>query len=618
MTIIIISEVNLIKDYVELKNNDSVKINLRGWKILDTTPTNQRRHEFIFQKDFFLQPSATVKIWSCAGNNDASNIYQNRSAKIWNNPGDTAELYDADRNLVDKKSVGNPPKGGRGGGAKPPRPPTLAKITISGYANDAECKQPIQNAKLVFQVLKGQKEAETNTDETGYYKTELNGGRDYTVTVSAKNYDDFSDTINTKVGKDMTKNFKLEPNLEIELDVDSAKVKFTRKDDNLINSVRQLAKNGKITVDINSDYVISVSVSVSKGKTKGITPTLIETGYGKTRKLIIPADINCRINEDLKNLVFTFNQINKNWTWHKEDLFGSHSDKTEKTFNYAVELTAAYGNNSFGPQQFPLGKIIVRVNKDKLNAQTAYNALYFVSLAMAIAALIAICIAIPPVGAALAGALSIGVISATSLVAAAGLLGRLSGLTFFATQFFVTTMNDPPKFNTNYRRVQKIKLLPSKKSQPIVAELKNFITIKKALMTCRDKLYSAQRKSDKSATAAQKNNMNHLLKLNDDSTTKLSGAVKKLKINSELKINTNQVKKTMALLRKNKLPIKLVSKKLKKLGLSPKHIKLLFKALTSRKVNDTSLTLNSAVTLMNKSLKNADRSFVSAIKKDVQ
>ena len=66
------------------------------------------------------------------------------------------------------------------------------------------------------------------------------------------------------------------------------------------------------------------------------------------------------------------------------------------------------------------------------------------------------------------------------------------------------------------------------------------------------------------------------------------------------------------------MPRLLIEKKLKKLGLLPKHIKLIFKALTSRKVNDTSLTLNSAVTLMNKSLKNADRSFVSAIKKDVR
>src|SRR3989344_1373641 len=96
---VIISKINLLKDYVELKNNNSVKINLRGWKILDTTPTNQKRHEFIFPKDFFLQPDASVKIWSGVGNDDASNIYQNRRAKIWNNAGDTAELYDSQGNL---------------------------------------------------------------------------------------------------------------------------------------------------------------------------------------------------------------------------------------------------------------------------------------------------------------------------------------------------------------------------------------------------------------------------------------------------------------------------------------------------------------------------------------
>ena len=129
---------------------------------------------------------------------------------------------------------------------------------------------------------------------------------------------------------------------------------------------------------------------------------------------------------------------------------------------------------------------------------------------------------------------------------------------------------------------------------------------------------SAQHESDNSATTTQRNNMNYLLKLNDNNTTKLLDAVKKLKINSKLKINITQVKKTRALLRKNRLPVKLLSKKLKKLRLSPKHIKRIFKVLTSRKVSDTLLNLNSAVIFMNKSLKNADRSFIWAIKKDVQ
>ncbi len=614
MATVIISEVNLVKDYVKLKNKGAAQINLKNWKIIDTTPTNQKRHEFIFPKDFWLAPGATVKIWSNIGRDDAENIYQNRRAPIWNNVGDTAALYDADGNEVHKMTVGDPISG-----SAPPKPPATAKITISGYVNDAVCRQAIANAKLIFQVLKGQKEAETNTDDNGYYETELTSGKDYTVAVSAKDYNDLKETINTKAGKNITDNFKLAPNLEIELDVDSAEVKFTRKDDNLINKVQQLISSGKIKVDINTDYNFTVRVIVSKGKTNSIIPTLIEKSGSKTKKFIVTQDNICRISSDLNALTFIFNPINRNWTWHKEDLLtGSQVTQTEKTFDYLVELIGAYGNNSFGPKQFPLGKIIVRINKDKLNAQIAYNALYFASLAMAIAALVAICIMIPSIGVAVAGALGIGVISAASLTAAAGLLGGLSGLTFFATQFFMTSMNDPPKFDRYYKKIQKIKLLPPKKSQPMIVELKNFIIIKKALMTCRDKLYSAQHKLDKYATTAQKNNMSYLLKLNDNSTTKLLSAVKKLKINSKLKINTNQVKKTRVLLRKNKLPVKLLSKKLKKLGLSPKYIKLIFKALTSRKVSDASLTLNSAVMFMNKSLKNADRSFVSAIKKDVQ
>src|SRR3989344_6403891 len=106
MAAVIIFEINLIKEYVELKNVSGEKINLNGWKIIDTTPTNQRRHEFTFLKDFWLAPDATVKIWSGVGNNGASNIYQNRHAPIWNNPGDTATLFDSSGNKVNELKVG--------------------------------------------------------------------------------------------------------------------------------------------------------------------------------------------------------------------------------------------------------------------------------------------------------------------------------------------------------------------------------------------------------------------------------------------------------------------------------------------------------------------------------
>ena len=106
MATVRISEVNLPKDYIALKNTGSAAVNLKNWKLIDTTPTNQKRHEFIFKKDFFLQPNAEVKIWSGIDRDDAANIYQNRRAPIWNNPGDTANLYDAVGNKVDELKIG--------------------------------------------------------------------------------------------------------------------------------------------------------------------------------------------------------------------------------------------------------------------------------------------------------------------------------------------------------------------------------------------------------------------------------------------------------------------------------------------------------------------------------
>ena len=594
MIAVSISEINLIKDYVALKNNNSVKINLRGWKLLDTTPTNQKRHEFIFLKDFFLQPNTTVKIWSSVGSDDANNIYQNRRAKIWNNPGDTATLYDSNGNKIDELAVGNPPAGGRGGGAKPPVPPKLptpAKIIISGFVKDNVCKQEIENAKLVFQVLKGQKEAETNTNETGYYKTELTGGRDYTVTVSAKDYDDFSDTINTKIGRDMAKNFKLEPNLEIELDVDSAEVKFTRKDDNLINVTRQLAKDRKITVDINTDYTFTVKLAITKGMANKIRATLLENG----KNLKIPNiadDTLCRISNDNMLLTLTFNPVKNNWTWYERDwLTVASPGKTEKTYNYSVFVDASYGNNIVN-NNFNLGSIIVKVGKEKLDALFWYNIFLIAEgglfVTAVIAAIVAVILAWPLLAAEL-GLVGAAATAAGITSAILGLLGKLTGIPRAEKDKNLRKMDDPPQFDKNYKQLIKI----PRKVHTLKANIKRFSILVDTIMISRDRLYSAHDKKDRAVITKQRMHFKKLLKENKSNLAKITkyidNAEKRVK---EGKIfNLKNISKVRELLWQNKVPKKLILAKLKKFKVSKAQIELALKTIKDRKIKDKELVI---------------------------
>ncbi|MBI2041251.1 MAG: lamin tail domain-containing protein [DPANN group archaeon] len=618
---IIISEINLLQDYVRLRNDDSVKINLKDWHIIDTTLTNQKRHEFTFLKDFFLQPGAAVKIWSGVGDNDAKNIYQNRHAPIWNNPGDTATLYDLNGNKIAELTVGNPPKGGRGGGTKPPIPPKSPvpiKITISGFVNDAVCKQGIANAKLVFQVLKGQKETETNTDENGHYETKLTGGRDYTVIVSAKNYNDFSDIINTKVGKDMSKNFGLEPNFDIELDVDSTEVKFTRKDDNLVEVVKQLAKDGKITVDINTNYTFTVKLAITKGMTDKIRATLLENG--KSLKIPnIADDVMCRISKDNTSLTLTFNPVKTNWAWYKRDwLTVASPDKTEKAYNYSVLVDASYGNNIFN-NNFNLGSIIVKVNKEKLDALFWYN-LFLIAeggflVAAVIAAVVVVILAWPVLAEEL-GLVGAAATSAGIASAILGLLGKLTELPKAEKDKNLRKMDDPPQFDKNYKQLIKI----PHKVHTLKANIKRFFTMANTMMISRDRLYSAHNKKDKVAITRQMAHFKKLLKENKSILAKIThyvnNAEKRVKKSGIFNLKT--ISKVRELLRQNKVPTKLILAKLKTFKVSKAQIELALKTIKNNKITDGEFLVLSKLRKLSANFTKSNNLFEKNILKEVK
>src|SRR3989338_5780925 len=384
---------------------------------------------------------------------------------------------------MDDLPIGNPPKGGRGGGAKPPvppKPPTPAKITISGFVNDAVCKQGIENAKLVFQVLKGQKETETNTDVNGHYETELTGGRDYTVTISAKDYDDLSDTINTKAGKDITKNFKLEPNLEIELDVDSAAVKFTRKDDNKINATQEL--KDKLVVDFNTNYTFTVKVLIKKGMTNKIKAILIENGV--TNKDSRESNV-CRISDADKNIIFTFNPIKQKWDWVVLGAFwyvnrGKTKKQLEKTYGYSLDLQGNYGNNKFNLNPpFELGKIVVKVNGEKLSYLVQYDLLldgWWKALTAA-------------------SALSIASAFQPWLILAAAAAWAAFAMLNEQKNIALNSARDPPQFDKNYKKLVRLTL--NLKTHDTTQRVKQIAHIQKSILTSRDRLYSAYIKRNK-------------------------------------------------------------------------------------------------------------------------
>ncbi|HIH14263.1 MAG TPA: hypothetical protein HA224_03330 [Nanoarchaeota archaeon] len=592
---IIISEVNLLKDYVILTNNSNSTVNLKGWKLIDTTPTNQKRHEFIFQKDFFLQPDAIIKIWSGTGANDADNIYQNRRAKIWNNPGDTAELYDASGNLVDKKSIGKL-LGGRG--PAPPKQP--AKITISGYVNDGVCGQSVADATLLFQPLKGAGTVNTNSDETGYYETELNGGQDYTVTVSAKDYDNLKETVNTKAGKNITDNFKLNPNLEIELDVDSAEVKFTRKDDNKINATREL--KDKIIVDFNTDYTFSVKISIEKGMTNKIKAILIENGT--TNKDSRESNV-CRISGDDKTVTFTFNPNKQKWDWAILDNFlYAQKKETEKTFDYVVSLEAEYGSNQFGPKLFPLGKINVKVDNHKLVLFEYYNRLvadWWKAVGSVAALTIAASLAWP-----LATLLAIAITT-------------LAILTEMKSQIW-EQVKDPPKFDKNYKILVAPRL--NLKIQNIKQRFKQSSLIRRFIIISRDRLYTANLQNDKQTMKRQIKNIKLLLKAHNSDWNVIKSyfkkSIKQFKKHKQYLVPEaiSQFRKTM---RSGRLQRYLVTKSLKQsANFSEKEMRIIMRAFTNRKFMGKDLNLLTGLNARLNLIDRFNKLFINNIEKEIE
>jgi PKD repeat protein len=86
------------QEYVEILNNGTDSVNLKGWKITD----KDSKHVYVFPS-YTLKAKSTVTLRSGHGINTATALYWNKYSFIWNNNGDTAHLYNAKGKLVSSK-----------------------------------------------------------------------------------------------------------------------------------------------------------------------------------------------------------------------------------------------------------------------------------------------------------------------------------------------------------------------------------------------------------------------------------------------------------------------------------------------------------------------------------
>lgn len=95
-----ITNVDLDKEIVTIKNNGSNDVDMSGWKLVSV----KGNQTYDFSAGYILKAGATIYITSGKGaKDDEVNYLKWTKAYIWNNNGDTAQLYNASGELVSSK-----------------------------------------------------------------------------------------------------------------------------------------------------------------------------------------------------------------------------------------------------------------------------------------------------------------------------------------------------------------------------------------------------------------------------------------------------------------------------------------------------------------------------------
>ena len=100
------------EEFVVLENEGTEKISLGGWTLTDETATGARRHVYTFPRTVSLAPREKAYVHTGQGEDSFEkgnppkwNLFWGRHSFVWNNEGDTATLFDAERNRVDSLQV---------------------------------------------------------------------------------------------------------------------------------------------------------------------------------------------------------------------------------------------------------------------------------------------------------------------------------------------------------------------------------------------------------------------------------------------------------------------------------------------------------------------------------
>jgi len=83
-------------EFVEIKNNDTISIQLQGWTLRDAA-----NHIFVFP-NFVISPGQTCRVYTNEYHPEWCGFNYGSNSAIWNNSGDCATIKDAQGNVIDQ------------------------------------------------------------------------------------------------------------------------------------------------------------------------------------------------------------------------------------------------------------------------------------------------------------------------------------------------------------------------------------------------------------------------------------------------------------------------------------------------------------------------------------
>ena len=305
---ILISDINLKQDWIEFENTSSTARDISGWTVTDITKTNLKRHKFIFPDATKIYGKATLRLWSKDGNDDPENIYWNRGAAVWNNPGDKATLYTKDGKFVDEQ--------------------TLGYGVVEGYVKVSQPTRAVAGAEV-----SADSGEMAYTDRSGFYSLRLQGlsprGVDRKITAKAKGYESQTLPAGVWVNQTTETNFVLG-----EEDLESKKKEGKEAIDLSIESV-DMPK----TAYIKEPYYITIVF-----KNNGTTIDYFESDLYEDKNYRKPkAEYDTGKDTATNNSFSATYEIMHEWAWYvinAETLGYVDLGETEKTFSYEISYFA--------------------------------------------------------------------------------------------------------------------------------------------------------------------------------------------------------------------------------------------------------------------------------------